>query len=43
MRDLQWKTEGFGALDVPPKCEKQRIQRGPIYRLAGHWLTFKRK
>jgi hypothetical protein len=34
------ENRGFWALEAPPKREKQRIQRGPIYRLAGHWPAF---
>jgi predicted RNA-binding Zn-ribbon protein involved in translation (DUF1610 family) len=36
------ENRGFWALEAPPKCKKQRIQRGPIYRLADHWPAFER-
>jgi hypothetical protein len=36
------ENRGFWALEAPPKREKQRIQRGPFYRLAGHWPAFER-
>ena len=34
------ENRGFWALEAPPKRENERIQRGPIYRLAGHWPAF---
>jgi hypothetical protein len=36
------ENRGFGALEAPPKREKQMNIRGPIYRLAGHWSAFER-
>jgi hypothetical protein len=36
------ENRGFGALEAPPKREKQMNTRGPIYRLAGHWSAFER-
>jgi hypothetical protein len=37
------ENKGFWALEAPPKHEKQRIQRGPIYKLVGHWPAFERR
>jgi hypothetical protein len=36
------ENRGLWALEAPPKREKQKNTRGPIYRLAGHWSTFER-
>jgi hypothetical protein len=36
------ENRGFWALEAPPKRQKQKNTRGPIYRLAGHWSAFER-
>jgi hypothetical protein len=32
-----------GAPPIVSKSENERLHRGPIYRLAGHWSAFKRR